>query len=264
MLPVALEAEDGLMVSGCLVEFESSKQKGFDFHGVADELSTGFYFDDGVVGSHVIECRQVVRFGFYVVDHVSGHLLSVHHLRVEFAIMGGYDAVEIHIIFSKSARFIEASELDDATSDDFILGNTENLFFVESFQCVDNSEGHRDWKGGWDCDENDVNEFDEDVRSGLIVDVNDDNADIRSNCNEEEEEKEFGALPLEAVFLFLWEKNDANKLSLCCYEVSPYNANWNAILFAVCLKFLHFFLVAHLHDGCSFEHKGIFIDFSWI
>jgi hypothetical protein len=217
-----------------------------------------------MVSSHIIECRQVVRFSFYVVDHVSRHLLSVYHLRVELAVMRWYDAVEIHIVFSERAGLVETSEFDDATRDDFILGNAEDLLFVEPFEGVDDAEGHADGQCGRHCDENDVDEFDDDVRSGFIVDVDDNDADIRGDCNEEEEEKKFGALPLEAVFLLLWEKDDANKLSLCCYEVCPYNAHWNPVLLAVRLKFLHFFLVAHLHDRCSLEHKGIFINFSWI
>ena len=183
---------------------------------------------------------------------------------MEFTIVGWDDTVEIHIVFGKSASLIETCELDDATSDDLILWNAEDLLFVESLQCIDDSEGHADRKCGWHCDKNNIDKFDDDVRSGLIVDVDDDDADIGYDGDEEEEEKELCALPLEAVLLLLGEQDDTNKLSLCCDEICTNNTNRNAVSLAVWLKFLHFFLVAHLHDSCPFEHKCILIYFSWI
>jgi hypothetical protein len=74
-----------------------------------------------MVCGHVIECGEVIRFHFDVIDHVFGHFLCVYHLCMEFTIVGWDDTVKIHIVFGKSASLIETCELDDATSDDLIL-----------------------------------------------------------------------------------------------------------------------------------------------
>ena len=70
MPSLALKGEDGLGVLVALVQVEFSEVKGFDFHGVSNEFSCGFYFDDGVVGSHVVEEGEVVGFAVDVLDHV--------------------------------------------------------------------------------------------------------------------------------------------------------------------------------------------------
>jgi len=82
---------------------------------------------------------------------------------VEFASVGRDHAVEIHVILGEGSCLIEAAKLNDAASDDFILGNAENLLLVESLQGVDDAEGHAHRQGWRDGDEDDVDELDDQV-----------------------------------------------------------------------------------------------------
>ena len=55
MSSLAVEGEDGLMLLLGMCELEFTEVECFDFHGITYKLSCGLYFDDGVIGSHVVE-----------------------------------------------------------------------------------------------------------------------------------------------------------------------------------------------------------------
>lgn len=77
MATIALKAEDGLLVADGLVELELSELEGLDLHRIANQLASGFYLDDGMIGGHVVKRRQVVRLDLDVINDILGHFLCV-------------------------------------------------------------------------------------------------------------------------------------------------------------------------------------------
>lgn len=126
-----------------------------------------------MIGCHVVECRQVVRLDFDIVDDILRHLFSIRHLGVKFASMRGHDAIEIHIILSQRTSLIEAAKLDDATHNDLILRDTEYLLQIHPLECVDDAEGHADWKCRWHSNQDNVDELNDDIAGNLVRVVDD-------------------------------------------------------------------------------------------
>lgn len=87
--------------------------------------------------------------------------------------MRGHNAIEIHIILSQRASLIEAAKLDNTTHNDLILWDTEYLFLIHPLECVDNAEGHADWKGRRYSNQNNVDELNDDVAGFFIREVDD-------------------------------------------------------------------------------------------
>lgn len=113
-----------------LIESESSKIECFNFHRISNKLVSLLYFNDRMIGGHVVENWEVVWFFIDVIDHVIGHLFSINNLSMEFTIPRGNSTVEIHVVFCEGARFIKARKLNHTSSDNFILRDTEDQFLL--------------------------------------------------------------------------------------------------------------------------------------
>lgn len=236
MASIAFKAKNGILVTNRLVELELAELEGFNFHGVANELTCGLYFDNRVIGGHVVESRQVVGLDFHVIDDVLRHFLSIGDLSVEFSGIGGDDAVKVHVVLGERTGFIKAAKFDNAAHDNLILRDAKYFLLVQSFQGVDDAKGHADWKCRRHSYQDDIDELNDDIGGLFVVDVDDYDGGVGSDCDNEEEEKEFCRLALENVLLLDGEKNYANKLALCSCEVCLDHANWDAELLAVGLE----------------------------
>ena len=64
------EAENGFGIRGRLVDLKVPEVEELDLHRVADELASGLNLDDGMIGGHVVEEREVVGLLGGVVEHV--------------------------------------------------------------------------------------------------------------------------------------------------------------------------------------------------
>lgn len=75
----------------------------------------------------------------------------------------GHNTIKIHVILSQRAGLIEATKLNNAAHDDLILRDAEYLLLIQSFQGVDDAEGHADWQCRRYSDQDDVDELDDDI-----------------------------------------------------------------------------------------------------
>ena len=91
-----------------------------------------------------------------MLDHVLSHFGGIDDLCVELPRIGWHYAIEIHVIFSQSACFVEAGKLYDSACDHFVLRNTEYLFLVESLEGIDYSKSHTDRQSRWNSNKNDI------------------------------------------------------------------------------------------------------------
>lgn len=154
---ITFEAKDDFGVSMGLVEVEPSEKECLDLHGITDEFTLGL--DNRVVGSHVGKDGIDEGSPRNTLEHLIDAGFVVGNGGVKLALIGWYQCMEIHIVFSKGAGLVEAAKLDHSAHDDLILGDTENALIFQPLHSVDNTKGHTDRECRWDCDGDEIKEF---------------------------------------------------------------------------------------------------------
>lgn len=154
-----------------LVKGESTKVECLYFHGIANELVAFLNFDDGVVGSHVVEDGEIVRFFVDMIDHIVCHFFCVDNLCMKFAIPRWNSTIKVHEVFGEGACFIKAGELNHPSSDNFILSDAKDRFFLQLFNCVDDSKGHADWQPRRYCYQDHIDKLQHNVNCVLVINI---------------------------------------------------------------------------------------------
>lgn len=148
---LTIERKDSLLLNIGLLDEILTKLKKLYLHRVSYQLTSFLYLDDGVIGSYIVQDRQIVRFVLDVLDHILGHLISVDNLSVELGVVGRHHAIEVHIILGEGTCLIKAAELDGSSRDNFALVDTEDLLLLQSLHSVDYSERHTHGKSRRHC-----------------------------------------------------------------------------------------------------------------
>ena len=130
MISFALETKNNFVILWGLIEIELPKVKGFYFHRVSDEFIGCLYLDYRVIGCHIVQYRQVIRFFWYILNHILRHFFCICDLGMKFTWVGGNYAIKIHILLCQCSSFIKAGKLYESSSNNFILRNTKDLLLL--------------------------------------------------------------------------------------------------------------------------------------
>jgi hypothetical protein len=79
-----------------------------------------------------------------------------------------------------------------ASFNNVVLGSAKNLFILQFFNGINDSNGHTDRQTGRNCDSDQLKDFEDHLLDGNDFGENKSQYSIGDNCKEEDKNKEFG------------------------------------------------------------------------